>query len=117
MAERPADDSPDEGLLELLAVEQRLQRQVQAARDDASRLIAEAHARCERRVDEARAEAQRADAERARAEAVAHAQALSDIDATNRAVLADIARISDQRIDQLARWALAQAIAREGDLT
>jgi hypothetical protein len=117
MAERPADDSADEGLLELLAVEQRLQRQVQAARDDARRLIVDAQARCERRVAEARDDAERADTERARTEAIAHEQALSDIDATNRAVLADIARISDEHIDQLARWALAQAIAEEGDLT
>jgi hypothetical protein len=117
MAETPADDPIDEGLLELLAVEQRLQRLVQQAKEDASRLVAEARAASERRMSEARHAEERANAERARAEAIAHQETLAGVDAAGRAVLADLMRISDERINELARWALAKAITVEGDLT
>jgi hypothetical protein len=117
MAETPADDSTDQGLQELLAVERRLQHLVQQAKDEAGRHVAEARTACERRVIQARHDAERTDAERARAETVVHAQALSEIDAANQAVLAELTRISDERIDELARRALALAVAVEGDLT
>lgn len=117
MAETPADDPVDEGMLELLAVEERLQHLVQQARDDASRLVAEARAASERRMSDARHDEERANAERARAEAIAHAETLAGIDAASRAVLADFTRISDERINEMARWALAKAITVEGDLT
>jgi hypothetical protein len=104
-------DSTDERLRELLAVEKRLQDRVRAAREAADRRIAAAREDSERRIEAARTAAAQADAERARAEARTHQAALAAIEAAHRATLASLDDLSDDRVDELARWALAQAIA------
>jgi hypothetical protein len=112
--EVPAE-SDDERLRELLAVEHRLQDLVRAAREHAARRIAEARAAGDRRVAASREAAQRTDAERARAERVGHEEALAAIDATHRAAISAIENVSESRVDELARWALREAIAGTGE--
>ena len=109
------EESDDDRLRELLAVEHRLQNLVRAAREDAAQRIAEARAAGDRRVAAAREAAERTNAERARAERVAHEEALAAIDAAHRAAIAAIENVSDTRADELARWALCQAIASTGE--
>jgi hypothetical protein len=115
MAESPIHESDDERLKQLLDVERRLQDLVRTAKDDAARRIAQAHATRERRLAASQDEAARADADRAVAERALHEQALSAIHGAHRASLAAITGISDQRVDELARWLLARAIARTGE--
>jgi hypothetical protein len=107
-------ESDDARLRELLAVEHRLQDLVRAAKDDAGRRIAAARAAAEHRLTAAREAAESADAERARAERLIHEEALMTIDTRHRATLAAFANIPDSRIDELARLALAHAIAGTG---
>jgi vacuolar-type H+-ATPase subunit H len=102
-------------LRQLLAVEHRLQVLVRAARGDAGRRIAEARAARDLRLEAAREEAERAAAEQARLERAAHEKALAVIDAAHRAAIAAITHVSDSRVDELARWALSQAIASTGE--
>ena len=115
MAEFPIDEPDDERLRQLLAVETRLQDLVRAAREDAARRIAAARAAGEHRLTASREAAERADAEGARAERAAHAEALSAIDAAHQTALAAITSLPDRRLDELARWALVQAIAGTGE--
>lgn len=115
MAELPFNEPHDERLRQLLAVEQRLQDLVRAAKEDATRQIAAAHAACEHRLTAAREAAERANAEQARADRVVHEEALSAIDAAHQAALAAITGLSDSRVDELARWAIVQAIAGTGE--
>jgi uncharacterized protein YaiL (DUF2058 family) len=115
MAEVRVESSGDEGLQQLLGVEERLQRLVRAARDEAAALVAAARETQERRLTVEREAAERADAERARAERLAHEQALAEIDAAHRAALEAIASVSDSRVDELARHALAAAIGVTGE--
>ena len=96
-------------LKELLVIEQRLQELVRNATEQAAYRIAEARAASERRLAAAEDEAARADAERARAEHAAHNDALSAIRNAHQASMAAIT-ISDERVDELARWALARVI-------
>ena len=110
----PTED-PDERLRQLLDVEQRLQDLVRAAKDDAARRIVAARAAGEQRRSAAREAADRADAEQARAERVAHIEALSAIEAAHRAALATLTGLSDQRVDELARWAIGQVIDGSGE--
>jgi hypothetical protein len=109
------EESDDERLRELLAVEHRLQDLVRAAKEDAARRIAEARAAGERRLATAREASERTDAQRAQTERVAHEDALAAIAATHRATIAAIESVSDSRVNELARWALRQAIARTGE--
>jgi hypothetical protein len=114
--ERPTEE-PDERLRQLLAVEQRLQDLVRAARDDAARRIIAARAACEQRLAAAREAADRADAEQARAERVTHIEALTAIEAAHRGALAALTELSDLRVDELARWAIGQVIDGSGEST
>ena len=102
-------------LAELLAVEQRLQELVRVAREDADRRIAEARADQERRLTAARDTVTHADNERLDNERVAHAAALSAIETANQAALAAINGITETRVDELARWAVAQATGTGGE--
>jgi hypothetical protein len=88
---------------------------VRAAEIDAAERIAAARAARDRRLSTAIAEAERVDAERARDERSAHDQELSAIETAHRGALASLADIADSRIDDLARWALARAIAITGE--
>ena len=116
MADNPiSGESDDDRLRQLLAVEHRLQDLVRTANDAAAERIAAARAAGEQRVIAAREAAERADAERARVERLSHEEALLTIAARHRATLAAIADIPDSRIDELARLALAHAIAGSGD--
>jgi hypothetical protein len=115
MAESLIHGSDDERLKQLLDVERRLQDLVRTAKDDAARRIAQARATRERRLAASQDEAARADADRALAERALHEQALSAIQSAHLASLAAITGISDQRVDELARWLLARAIARTGE--
>ena len=117
MAEDPVDRPDDERLRQLLAVEQRLQDLVRAAREDASRRIAAARAASEDRLAAAREAAKRTDVERVEAERNSHAAALAAIQTAHHATLARIAAIADERVDELARWAIAQATGEDGDAT
>jgi len=106
----PVDQSDDESLRQLLAIESRLQGIVRAAKQEASRRIAEATAAAEQRRAAAHQAAEARDAEQARADRVAHEQALEAIAAAHRQVLEAIDRTPDSRIDDLADWALVQAM-------
>lgn len=117
MAEDRVDRPDDERLRQLLAVEQRLQDLVRAADEDASRRIAAARAVSEERQAAAREAAKHADAERADAERVSHAAALVAIQTAHEATLARFTAMADQRVDELARWAVAQAIDERGEAT
>jgi hypothetical protein len=114
--ESPTEE-PDERLRQLLAVEQRLQDLVRAARDGAARRVIAARAACEQRLAAAREAAAQADAEQARAERVTHIEALSAIEAAHRAALAALTELSDLRVDELARWAIGQVIDGSGEST
>ena len=109
MADTVVERPDDERLRHLLAVEQRLQEVVRAARGEADRRIAAARAASEQRLAAAREAAKRADAERMEAERVSHVAALAAIQAAHQEALARIAAMAD-REDELARWAVAQAI-------
>lgn len=115
MADIPFDERDDERLRQLLEVEHRLQDLVRAAKEDAAGRIAAARAASDHRRAAARDAEERADAERARAERVVHERALSAIDTANQAALAAITSLPDTRVDELARWALLQAIGGTGD--
>jgi hypothetical protein len=115
VAELPIDEREGERLQQLLALEKRLQDLVRAAREDAARRIASARAAMEQRLLEAREAAERADAEGARAERVSHEETLSAVEAAHRGALAAIASLSDERVDELARWAVARAIGDTGE--
>jgi hypothetical protein len=118
-----ADETPehaqeppaDERLRQLLALETRLQELVRAAEERAARQIAAAREARDRRLVEARADAAQADAARSRDERTAHDQALAAIEREHQAVVAAISGLSDERIDELARWALDQVIGVDGD--
>lgn len=105
----------DERLRQLLAVERRLEELVRAARDEAARRIADARAAGEQRLTAAREAAERADADRARTERAGHDAALMAIRAAHEAALAGIAGVPDDRLNELARWAVAQAIGAAGE--
>ena len=111
----PVDEPEDDRLRQLLAVEQRLQDFVRAAKEDAVRRITAARGAREHRLTAAREAAQRDDAERARMERAVHDEALSAIETAHQAALAAIAGLSDTRVDELARRALVQAIGGTGE--
>ena len=117
MAEHGVDQPDDERLRQLLAVEQRLQDLVRAAQADASRRIAAARAASDERLAAAREAAKRDDAERADAERVSHAAALAAIQTVHQGALARITATTDERLDELARWAVAHAIGESGEAT
>ena len=117
MAEHAADQPDDERLRHLLGVEQRLQDLVRAAQADASRRIAAARAASDVRLGAARDAAKRADAERVEAERVSHAAALAAIQSAHERTLATITAMADERVHELARWAVAQAISETGEAT
>jgi vacuolar-type H+-ATPase subunit H len=113
MTHVPADEPLDERLGQLLDVEQRLQRQVEAARLEADRRVGDARAECERRKAAAHEGLSRADEEQARLDLDAHGQALSAIDALHRATLSNINSVSDADIDALARRAVERVVGLE----
>lgn len=115
MTQAPTEPPDDERLRQLLEVEQRLQNLVRTAKEDAARRLAAARAARDRHLAEARVAADRADAERARAERAAHEEALSAVETAHRAALAAIRSISEARVEELARWALAEAMGSDGD--
>jgi hypothetical protein len=116
VTESPLDEADAERLRRLLSVEQRLKDLVRAAEQDSARRIAEALATRESRLAAARDAAEQTDVERARAERVAHQAALSSIATAHQAALVAITGLRDERVDELARWALEQAIRPDGDL-
>lgn len=113
--EARVDPPDDERLRQLLDVEQRLQELVRAAAEERRRRVAGAKAAGEHRLDAARVAAARADAEQARIERIDHERALTAIEAAHHAALAAIGALADDRVDELARWALEQAITGDGD--
>ena len=115
MVDSPANEADDERLRQLLDVEQRLQDLVRAAREDAANRVTAARAASELRLAAAREASERADSEQARAERLIHEAALSEIEAAHQNALATISRLADSRVDELARWAVGEAIARTGD--
>lgn len=108
-------ETPDERLRQLLAVEQRLQDLVNAAKENAARRIVAARAAGEQRLAAAREAVARADAEQARADHATHLEALSAIEAAHRTTLAAITELSDLRVDALARWAVGHVIDDSGE--
>jgi hypothetical protein len=110
------DPPDDERLRQLLDVEKRLQSLVHEAHEEGRRRVAAAKTTREQRLEAARAAAARADAEQARIEQVDHERELAAIEAAHQAVLGAIAELSDDRVDELARWALARVIAGHGDV-
>ena len=116
MADPSVRQPDDERLRQLLAVEQRLQDLVRAAHEDASRRLAAARALAEQRLAAAREAAKLADHTRAEAEQVSHAAALATIQMAHKATLARMAALAEPRVDELARWAVAQAIGGNGEV-
>lgn len=115
MTEPPIREPDDERLRQLLDIEQRLQGLVREARDEAARRIAATRAAGEQQLTAARAAAARADAERALAERADHEAALSAIRTASEAALVKIAGLPEERLNELARWAVVQAIAGPGE--
>lgn len=105
------DGAADERLQHLLAVEKRLQDVVRAAADEAARRVAAARAAGEARLAAARQEAEHADAGRALTERLEHEQAIAGIEAASRDLVLRIAALSEQQVDELARWVVDRAIA------
>jgi hypothetical protein len=105
----------DERLRQLLAVETRLQELVRAADARAARQIASAREARDRRLIEAREAAAHVDAARSRDERVAHEQALAVIEHDHQKIVAAINGLSDERLEELARWAVDQVIDAGGD--
>ena len=99
----------------MLALEQRLEDLVREARDDAARRIAAACAASEERLAAAREAAERADADRAVTERAEHEAALLAIREAHETALARIAALPDERLNELARWAVVQAIGGPGE--
>jgi len=110
MTHVPADEPLDERLGQLLDVEQRLQRQVEAARLEAERRVADARAAADRRQAEAQDALSRADDEQARQDHEEHARALAAIETAHRAALSSITAVPDEHIDALARLAVRRVL-------
>jgi vacuolar-type H+-ATPase subunit H len=106
----PIDAPDDERLRLLLSIEQTLQNQIHEAREHAAGRILEARAAGEQRIAAARDAAARADADLAREERINQEAALASIDAAHREAIAAITALADVRVDQLARWAIAQVM-------
>jgi cytochrome c553 len=115
MTDEAQEPRSDERLEQLLVIETRLQDLVRAAEKRAAARIAAAHEARDRRLVEAHAVAAQADAARSRDERLAHEQALAAIEREHQVTLAAFAGLSDERIDELARWALGQVIGASGD--
>lgn len=113
--DNPVDIADDERLRRLLDVEQRLQELVNEAREDGRRRVAAAKTIGDQRLEAARAAAARADVEQARIEQIDHERELAAIEAAHQSALQAIAALSEDRVDELARWALARVIAGNGD--
>lgn len=109
--EPPVDAAGDERLRELLDVEKRLQELVRAVEEDCSHQVAAASAARQQRLAAAHEAAARADAEQARADRLEYDKAFAAIQASHQASLSAITSLSDERVDELARWALEQVIA------
>jgi len=114
MTHVPADEPLDARLGQLLEVEQRLQRQVDAARLEADRRVADARAESERRKAATHEALARADEEQAALDRDAHTQAIAAIDAAHRATLTSISAVPDADIDALARRAVSRVLSTEG---
>jgi hypothetical protein len=113
--EEAQEPSADERLRQLLAVETRLQELVRVAEARAARQIAAARDARDRRLTEARDAAAQTDAARSRDERAAHEQALAAIEHDHQRVVAAINGLSDERIEELARWAVDQVVDARGD--
>jgi hypothetical protein len=108
------DDPADNGLRQLLAVEERLQARVRTAAEEAAQRLAAATAARDAHLADARRQAQRADEQQARADRAAHQAELNAIAVAGDAAVAAIAGTPDGRLDALARWALRQAMDGRG---
>jgi hypothetical protein len=105
----------DERLRQLLAIETRLQDLVRVAEERAARQIDAARDARDRRLVEARAAAARADAARSREERLAHEQALAAIESDHQRIVAAINGLSEERLEELARWAVDRVIDAGGE--
>jgi hypothetical protein len=109
-----ADERTDNGLRQLLAVEERLEALVRTAAEDAAQRVAAAAAAQDAQLAEARRQAQLADEQQAGADRLAHDAELKAIAADGDAVVARLAGTPEARVDALARWVLQQAIDGSG---
>jgi hypothetical protein len=109
-----ADERDGERLQQLLDIEDQLEARVRAACDNAERRLAAARAARDQRVAAAHEAAAHADEERAVADRLLHDQALAAIDAAHQAALARRAGLSAERVDELARWVIEEAIGARG---
>lgn len=114
MTRIPADDPIDERLRQLLAVERGLQERVRNAETDAAERVEAARREAEREETVAHRQQTAADDEHARAERADHELALAALHHQHAAALRAIEGVSDERIDELARRALARAIDAGG---
>jgi hypothetical protein len=105
-------DTPDDERRLLLSIEQTLQNQIHAASEHAAGRILEAQAAGEQPIAAARDAAARAAADLAREERINHQAELAAIDAAHHEALAAITALADVRVDELARWAIAQVMGR-----
>jgi hypothetical protein len=111
----PIEPPDDERLRLLLSIEQTLQNQIHAARKHAAGRILEAQAAGEQRIAAARDAAARTAADLAREERISHQAELAAIDAAHHEALAAMTALGDVRVDELARWAIAQVMGGGGE--
>ncbi|MDP1825448.1 MAG: hypothetical protein Q8L48_19475 [Archangium sp.] len=110
MAQLRPEHRMDERLAALLEVERGLEARVQQ-RDAAARAKVEAaRALLRAALEGAAPELEDLARAEALADEAAHAQTLAAITREHRAALATFEQVSDERIDELARWALERAI-------
>jgi hypothetical protein len=113
--EQAQEPRADERLQQLLAVEARLQELVRGAEARAALQIAAAREAGDRRLVEARDAAARVDAARSHDEQMAHEQALEAIESEHQRVMTAINGLSDEQLEELARWAVNQVVDAGGD--
>ena len=113
-ARRRGADENSHRLEEILDVERRLEELVQAAARDAARRVAAAQAAREERLAVARTTAAQMAAEHESAERAAHERAVAAVAAAADATVRHLT-LAEERVDELARWVLSEAIRGTGD--
>ncbi|MFZ5439954.1 MAG: hypothetical protein ACOZQL_08085 [Myxococcota bacterium] len=100
----------DERLTTLLAIEQRLESRFKEAEVEARARVEAARAEVERAREAGLREVEAQAAEEARADTVAHELALQRLEAERNAALTTLAAVQGERLDELARRAVARAV-------
>jgi hypothetical protein len=114
MAQQHPEHRMDERLAALLDVERQLETRAQQREHAARAKVEAARAALQSATEGVDAELERLAELEARADEAAHGAALAALSTAHRATLATFAGVSDERIEQLARDALARAVGSRG---